>query len=221
MKYKIETHMHTKEVSPCGHVYAQEVVKIYAEAGYSTIIITDHYREDVIEHAVGTIEERVTHFLSGYKKAKQVGEILGLNVLMSVELTFAGQTEDFLLYGITEELLYKNPYLYTWTLRQIYDFANQHGVLVVQAHPFRSYLKVAPAKFLHGVEVLNANPHHESQNEKALKFAQDNKLMKTAGSDSHELYGMALSGMVSDTPIVNMDEFIDGLKNNRFAIIEQ
>jgi len=47
--YKYDTHVHTKEVSPCGKVPAIEVVKLYKDAGYHGIVITDHYCDSFFE----------------------------------------------------------------------------------------------------------------------------------------------------------------------------
>lgn len=43
MKYKYELHCHTDEVSLCGKVPAGEIAEMYRQAGYSGIVITDHY----------------------------------------------------------------------------------------------------------------------------------------------------------------------------------
>ena len=43
--YKYDIHTHTSEVSPCGKVEAEKVVELYKEAGYTGIVITDHYYE--------------------------------------------------------------------------------------------------------------------------------------------------------------------------------
>jgi len=42
-KYKIELHSHSAESSRCGLIEAAEVVKKYKEAGYSALVLTDHY----------------------------------------------------------------------------------------------------------------------------------------------------------------------------------
>lgn len=41
--YHYDLHVHTSNVSPCAHVQAEEVVRLYAQAGYTGIVITDHY----------------------------------------------------------------------------------------------------------------------------------------------------------------------------------
>ena len=47
--YKTETHLHTKEVSRCGKLYADEMVSMYKDAGYDTLFITDHLSESFFE----------------------------------------------------------------------------------------------------------------------------------------------------------------------------
>ena len=39
---KLDLHVHTSEVSGCGKVPAAEMVRLYHEAGYDAIVITDH-----------------------------------------------------------------------------------------------------------------------------------------------------------------------------------
>ena len=43
--FKTETHLHTLEGSPDGRLPAAELVRMYHEAGYSTICISDHVKQ--------------------------------------------------------------------------------------------------------------------------------------------------------------------------------
>ena len=43
MEYKYEMHCHTGPVSQCGRVKPKEIMRLYREAGYSGIVLTDHY----------------------------------------------------------------------------------------------------------------------------------------------------------------------------------
>ena len=43
MEYKYEIHCHTKNVSRCGNLDVEELIQKYKEAGYSGIVLTDHY----------------------------------------------------------------------------------------------------------------------------------------------------------------------------------
>jgi histidinol phosphatase-like PHP family hydrolase len=42
-RYKIELHAHSSESSRCGSVEAAELVEKYINAGYSALVLTDHY----------------------------------------------------------------------------------------------------------------------------------------------------------------------------------
>ena len=59
--YKTETHLHTAEVSPCGKVGAGEMIKLYAESGYSTVFVSDHLKKKTLE-AMGDIPWVITIF---------------------------------------------------------------------------------------------------------------------------------------------------------------
>ena len=43
MEYKYEIHCHTKNVSRCGNLDVEELIQKYKDAGYSGIVLTDHY----------------------------------------------------------------------------------------------------------------------------------------------------------------------------------
>ena len=47
-QFKLDIHVHTSETSSCGQVSAQEAVRLYEQAGYDGIIITDHYHLSLI-----------------------------------------------------------------------------------------------------------------------------------------------------------------------------
>ncbi len=48
-KFLLDMHMHTKETSSCGEVPAAEGVRLYKEAGYQGIMITDHYHKQYFD----------------------------------------------------------------------------------------------------------------------------------------------------------------------------
>ena len=68
--FRFDTHVHTDETSHCGKVPGEEMVKLYAEAGYSGFVMTDHYnRYSMSVHGCQTPEEEVETFLKGYRAA--------------------------------------------------------------------------------------------------------------------------------------------------------
>lgn len=66
---KIDTHVHTSEVSRCGKLTASEIVDAYKRANYDAIVITDHF---ILSEAVGLKPyEIVERQLKGYLAARE------------------------------------------------------------------------------------------------------------------------------------------------------
>ena len=65
--FKTETHIHTSEVSACSRKRAKEMIRLYKEAGYSTVFISDHFQTNSLD-VLGDIpwSEKMAIFLSGY-----------------------------------------------------------------------------------------------------------------------------------------------------------
>ena len=49
MSFKTEMHCHSTLVSYCGHITPREIVERYLEAGYTTLVITDHISRDTFQ----------------------------------------------------------------------------------------------------------------------------------------------------------------------------
>lgn len=208
--FLIDTHVHTSEVSPCGKVSAEEMVRYYKDAGYQGIIITDHYYDGYFE-LLGDQpwEAKVQKFLSGYRAALEEGERIGLHVMLGMELRFHESVEDYLVYGIDEDFLVENPELYKHTLESFKKLIDNHNILIFQAHPFRVGLKPADPDLLHGVEVFNGNPRHDSHNDLAYEFAAKNGLLMIAGSDAHQPQDVGRVGICLPHPICSASELVE------------
>ena len=89
-------------------------------------------------------------------------------------------------YRISEEFLKNHPWIYRKELPDLYQIAEEEGLFIVQAHPYRSMCFQADVRYLHGIEVFNGNPRHQSHNEKALETAEKYHLVQTKGSDFHQ-----------------------------------
>ena len=157
--FRFDTHVHTDETSHCGKVPGEEMVRLYAEAGYSGFVMTDHYnRYSMQVHGCQTPEEEVETFLKGYRAAKAKGDEIGFDVLPGMELQPDGAYNEYLLYGLTEEFLYAHPHIYEEDLLTLRRLATENDILIFQAHPYRPGLTRAMPGFLDGVEVFNGNP---------------------------------------------------------------
>ena len=85
--YKIETHCHT--IGQLLFAYRRaELARLYKQAGYGAINITDHFRPDRIRPDKGSLEKQIDWFLSGHRAAKAEGDKIGLKVYFSIELGF-------------------------------------------------------------------------------------------------------------------------------------
>ena len=220
---KIEMHTHTSEVSPCASVEAEMMVRLYSDAGYGAVVVTDHYNDYVIESFSGPPDKRVERYLLGYKTAKEVGEWYGVKILLGVETCIFGGMEDFLIYGIDENFIYNNPKMYNYTQKELYNRVEEYGALLYQAHPCRAYCNPRDPLLLHGVEVYNGNPRHDNNNHKALKWTKRfQNLRYSSGSDFHQQMDLARGGIevpdeISINTIVDLSEY---LRNTSVKLIE-
>ena len=118
--FKTETHMHTAEVSPCGKIGAEELIKLYHEAGYKTVFVADHLKKKLFE-SMGDIpyEKKIEAFMLGYEIAKRAGEKYGVNVIFSAELLLSESSNHYLLYGLDKDFLVGCEEIFDMTIASI------------------------------------------------------------------------------------------------------
>lgn len=222
MNYKYETHTHTKEGSACAKWSAKESVTLYKDAGYTGIVITDHffYGNTAVNRKLPW-SEWVHRFTKGYRNAKTEGDKIGLQVFMGWESGYNGT--EFLIYGMDEEWLLNHPEIKDATIEEQYNLIHACDGLIIHAHPFReeSYIKAIRLypKYVDGVEVFNAShsslkstAHYNPEfNKKALDYANANDLLFSAGSDSH-FEPILNGGLVFDHKLKDINDFIDCIK---------
>lgn len=199
--FKIETHLHTKYTSECAIISAKEIVDGYLAAGYSAVIVTDHYSRDTFRYlGTGTSagQDKVEAFLTGYRMVKEEGEKRGLKVYRGAEVRFDGSWNDYLLYGYSDELLRDPEGIFTMGVEAFYERCRKDGSILVHAHPYRNGGKPTTPLALDGVEVFNANMDHDERNPVARMFAQINHLLMTAGSDCHGPKQVGKAGILLD-----------------------
>lgn len=216
---KIEMHTHTKESSPCAKLDASSIVSLYKEAGYDTVVITDHYNKWCMEQSgAASADEYTEYFFKGFEAAKKAAgdELL---ILPGIEVSLLESPNDFLLYGITKDFLYDNPDIFRMTLKELHSLCKKNNILLIQAHPNRGYCNPAPVDFLDGMEVYNGNPHHNNNNEKTYDIAKENNLIMTSGSDFHDKEYLARGGIITDTRINNINELTEILKSSSYRLI--
>lgn len=192
---KIDTHVHTSEVSSCGKLTAAEIVSRYIDAGYDAIVITDHLLlKNIIEQDMKPYEV-VERQLKGYMAALEAADGR-IGVFMGAEIRFTGGSEDFLLFGLDVERYFELARRLPDSVQACHELMGSMGGLIYQAHPYRPGLTPAPARFLNGVEVYNGNPRHNSHNDDARRYAEINHLHMLSGSDAHQVPDIARGGIL-------------------------
>ena len=215
--YKTEAHAHTKEVSRCSVISAEDLVKIYADAGFHTLFITDHIN---VPSLAGLGEglswsERMDAFYGGYLAAREAGERLGVRVLFGVEINFTvpkGCANDYLVYGMDIDTLKSLPDLNLGSLAEFYPIAREHGALVIQAHPYRDNSCYPTPELVDGVEVFNSHPRHANYNSAAAALADEHNLLRTVGSDVHMAGDANRAYFLTEEPINTVEDFIRAVR---------
>ena len=135
-RYLYETHMHTSEASACAGSTGAQMARAYKEAGYTGIIVTDHffYGNTSVDRSLPW-EEWVRRFCLGYEHAKAEGERIGLSVFFGWEACYEGT--EFLVYGLDQAWLLAHPQIKDASIGEQYALVHEGGGIISHAHPFR------------------------------------------------------------------------------------
>lgn len=215
-----ETHLHTAETSPCGKIPAAESIKLYCEAGYTTVFVTDHYSEIGFRMmGAKSLADRPEILLRGYRAAREAGEKLGMHVILGAEIQLLTSPNHYLLYGADEAFFESAPDLLPLTPEALFDFANAHGFFLTQAHPFRGKCTPTPHA-VHAMEAYNSTPSYFVQTDEArvMELNRDYALPLTGGSDCHRPEDVARTGIITETPIRTAEDFVNILRSGRYEI---
>lgn len=215
-KYRIELHSHTSPVSPCSQVKPTDVVRIFRDAGYDGIAVTNHFFP-------GLLSMNADEYVEAYKKdffeAVEEGERIGIKVYQGAELRFLNENNnDYLLFGYDfRQLKEIHDYLNGDLATFVSDFKTE-DMLLVQAHPFRNGMFRADPKLLDAIEAFNVHPSHNSRIAQAAKYAAENKKIMTVGTDYHHIGHDGLSATRTHELPENTQELVKVLKSGDFII---
>ncbi len=189
---KIELHFHTAQSSPCGKVDAAEGVRLYRQKGFQGVAVTDHFSKSVWGGPEGMAWSSVREqFLEGWRQACRAAETQEgeepFSVFLGMEIRFPFDENDFLVYGMDEEFFTRYPWLFMEDQKTVYEIGEKEGLFMAQAHPFRKSCFPGDTRCLHGIEVYNGNPRHDSRNPLAKALAEKTGLRQTVGSDFHQM----------------------------------
>ena len=87
----------------------QKLLFVCIKAGYTGVVITDHYSREFSKQQRMTIGIKVDEYLTGYFTAFEEGKRMGLKVLLGMEIKFNEGLNEYLIYGFNPDFLYENP----------------------------------------------------------------------------------------------------------------
>jgi len=214
-KYKTELHCHSKDASGCSHEAVEGIVEKYLAAGYTTIVLTNHFCPDSMDN---DWMAKVAQKYDAYDKLVKAADGR-LNILMGLEFRFITNFNDYLVYGFDRKYLEDRPDILRQSIRDFIKTAREEGFLTIQAHPFRWGMTTVNPVDVDGIEVFNGQPH-PSNNQLADKLADLYGKIKTSGSDHHNPNHMPCGGIITDEIITSESALISVLKSGNYDLIK-
>ncbi|MCL2100062.1 MAG: PHP domain-containing protein [Oscillospiraceae bacterium] len=220
--YKLETHLHTSEGSACGQNTGAEMVRGAKAAGYSGVVVTDHFFNGNCAVRKNIDWRKKTElFALGYKNAKREGDKIGIDVYFGLE--YGLQSNDFLIYNFSAEKIIGYPEIMTDSFDEVSKKIRGEGGFITHAHPFRreSYIlypgRVFP-ELTDAVETFNAAHNNTEYDKLALEYAEEYNLYKLGGSDTHSADFFA-GGIAFENRPGSMEAIISLIKQNEYIIL--
>lgn len=220
--YKIETHLHTPYISPCGRLTAQELVMGYKAAGYAAITVTDHYKAAAFRFAGIDLDapgDKLQPFLEGYRRVKEIADREGMIVYYGAEIQFFENDNDYLLFGFSDALLADAKSICAMGIAAFSKLAREDGALLLQAHPFRKHCVPVAPYLVDGIEAVNRHDCHPNHNDLAIDFANRYGLLKTGGTDCHDPEDVGMGGIAADSLPADSMELAALLRSGNFTIL--
>lgn len=215
--FKTEAHLHTYPVSSCAKLTPVEQVRLFKEAGYDTIIVSDHFSphhfKKLGEHL--TFAQKVDKLCDAYLEAKAEGDRIGLTVLFSVELSF--HKNHYLLYGVTREFLKLREDIFDIDIDELYAHLKAHGVTIIQAHSHRAEKCVPHPHHVDGFEI-NCCLRKDNYNEKTMQVAKEYGLPLTIGSDCHRPEDVGVSATLSEEKIESIEQYLELMRAGKLIL---
>ena len=216
---KIDLHIHSSEISPCGRLTVEELLELYSKTDYDGFVLTNHFSA----YACGKAREKGLDFHAAYhetlRKARRLGKERNFLVLGGYEVRFAGSDNDYLVYGMKEEHCLDCEKIFAMTPAEFGKFAESEGFLFYQAHPFRNGMDIINPVHLFGIETKNGHPRHDSRNDIAEAWAEKYGLHKIGGSDCHQSEDVGSGGIVTGEKVENINDLVEILRNDRYSIV--
>ncbi len=211
--YLYEMHLHTSAISACAHVPADIVCAEYKKAGYSGIVVTNHVNAGSLKCISESGKFIPEVYAEEYRSVKSF-ETPDFTVLLGMELHLREKSNEYLLYGLTEDMLLSEipPNIMEFNLKKLRQLCDKLGILMFQAHPFRNGMTIVSPDLLDGIEIHNGNPRHDSRNDIAKMWAKKYNMRASSGSDYHELCDISRGGVVFESRITDERQLAEAMR---------
>ncbi len=215
-KFRTELHAHTNPASPCSNFTPQEVIQRYAEIGYDSIVISNHFFPGM--RFLEDKEKCVSEYLRDYEESVKWGKEYGINVIFGCELRFTENYNDYLIFGIDPDFA---DFAYDSMSKGLEAFSKafrSENTLIVQAHPYRDGMTDISPELIDGIEVFNLHPGHNSRVALAAKHAQKHNLLVTCGTDFHHEGHQGMTALLTKTEMKTSHDIQKVLRNKDYLI---
>ena len=180
----IDLHAHSSGISQCCRGSAEEIIKIAKESGIDGIVLTNHYQEYYVENCdAGAFARKYT---DEYRKAKCLGEKMGITIIYGMEVTMnLHDGSHLLIYGLDESFTEEFPEMYNMSQAELYSLVKERGGLLIQAHPFRERYYPLDPRYLDGYEISCHPIYRTSRYDDVVELALKHRAILTSGGDYH------------------------------------
>lgn len=220
MIYKTETHCHTSEISHCAEESALQCAEKYREAGYTSIVMTNHFKDNYLDG--DTWREKIDIFFDATKAARDALTGSGMYILSGMELTLNESNNDYLLFGAKRDFFYDAEGIFEKSASWVARFADERGMIMIHAHPMRFGATLRAPDGVHGIEVFNGSLRQQSRNDVAAQWVREFSglpLILTSGSDHHKSWEPPTGGICTDFPLTTDDELLSVLRSGNYSLI--
>lgn len=221
--FKYDLHVHSSGASGCGHNTVCEMMKRYKEIGFTGFALTNHFL-----HGNTGIDRKlpwnefVKEYSKSYYEALETAQKLDFDLIFGIEEGY-GNGKEFLVYGISPEVLTENPQLQERSIIIWSDTVRKNGGFIAYAHPFRNRAYISDPyampdiSLVDGLEAYNYC-NDPCDNELAVKTFENSGKIMIAGGDLHSVNFNNTFGIITQKRIKNTTDLAQTLKNNQFEI---
>ena len=221
--YKYNLHVHSSESSKCGASTVEEMIKRHKELGFTGFALTNHFLHGNntfgCNHAWNDFVEK---YSKCYYDNLEIAQKLDFDLIFGIEEGYA-PGKEFLVYGITPEILLANPQLEAYDVAVWSKTVHENGGFIAYAHPFRtaSYIPdpyaMPDISLVDGIEIYNMGNESKNNNLAAETFKDSGKIF-IAGGDLHSTNFNDSFGIQTPERIKTTEQLARVLFDNNFEI---